>query len=343
MAGVGALAVYAAHTHTWESRDGESHAYIFGAEAENGLDATAGSQEAMIDSLSARLERDYVLPYPTAVRWVYRLAWEKWYLPRLDTIQPGYYRLEARQRSKTMVRRLSLGLQSDYRLTIGSSLRTLEQVAGRIGRAMQTDSASVMASIERLNSIAPEHRIAIFIPNTYYVHWTDSANEIVARMQKEYERFWNDERCQKAAAMGLKPIEVVTLASIVNSETHRAAEWPAIASLYLNRYRKGMLLQADPTAVFATRDFGTRRVLHRHTHFDSPYNTYIYRGLPPGPIRCAQPACIDSVLVAPKTDYIYMCANPDWSGTHLFTGSYIEHMRNARAFQRELNRRHIRR
>ena len=161
-------------------------------------------------------------------------------------------------------------------------------------------------------------------------------------MDKEYKRFWNADRLHKADSLGLKPTEVATVASIVESETHNQAEFPAIASLYLNRLRLGMPLQACPTVIFANGDFKLRRVLKRHLKIDSPYNTYKYRGLPPGPIRCARGTTIDDVLNAPQTNYLYMCANPDWSGTHIFSSSYSNHAAAAKQYQKELNARKIR-
>ena len=149
------------------------------------------------------------------------------------------------------------------------------------------------------------------------------------------------ERLAKAKAQGLTPVEVTTLASIVASETNKTAEHPLIASLYLNRLRKGIAMQACPTVIYAVGDFSLRRVLKRHLAIDSPYNTYKYRGLPPGPIRLARPEVIDAVLNAPKTDYLYMCANPDFSGTHIFSSSYSKHSAVAREYQRELNKRKL--
>ncbi|MBR6508715.1 MAG: endolytic transglycosylase MltG, partial [Paludibacteraceae bacterium] len=158
---------------------------------------------------------------------------------------------------------------------------------------------------------------------------------------REYKAFWTKERLRKADSLGLTPTEVATLASIVESETHNEKEYPIIASLYLNRLRKGMPLQACPTVIFATGDLKMRRVLKRHLKIDSPYNTYINRGLPPGPIRCAMGSTMDAVLNAPETDYLYMCANPDWSGTHIFSAKYSVHAETAKAYQQELNARQI--
>ena len=160
-------------------------------------------------------------------------------------------------------------------------------------------------------------------------------------MHREYQHFWDEERLKKAQALGLTPVEVATIASIIASETNKNEEYPIIASIYINRLNKGIALQACPTVIFAVGDFSMRRVLKRHLAIDSPYNTYIYRGLPPTPIRLTRPDVIDAVLNAPRTDYLYMCANPDFSGTHIFSSSYAKHSAVARQYQRELNNRKI--
>lgn len=308
----------------WTARDGKAHCYLF-------------ADGVGVDSLTAWLERDY----EPANHW----RWSR-DLRSLDTLMPGYYRFESTMTNHQIIAMLSHGRQTDYRLTLSANIRTLPQLAARISRTMQTDSLAVIDAIHRhvdTTAWTPQTVISIFIPNTYFVHWTDSADLIVARMQREYERFWNPTRRHLADSIGFSPTQIMTLASIVSSETNHQDEWPTIASLYINRLRRDMKLQADPTVVYATGEFGTRRVLNRHIRHDSPYNTYLYRGLPPGPIRCVRPECIDSVLHAPATGYIYMCANPDWSGTHIFTSRYSDHQRVAREFQRELNRRNIRR
>ena len=169
-----------------------------------------------------------------------------------------------------------------------------------------------------------------------------SADQLFARIYKEYQRFWNEERRGKASKIGLTPTEVATIASIIASETNKKDEYPTIASIYINRLKKGIALQACPTVIFAVGDFSLRRVLKRHLAIDSPYNTYKHRGLPPGPIRLARPDVIDAVLNAPKTDYLYMCANPDFSGTHIFSSTYAKHSAVAREYQRALNQRKVR-
>jgi UPF0755 protein len=260
--------------------------------------------------------------------------------------KPGNYRFSAEISNKELIRRLQLGEQSPIKLSFTQAIRTNEQLAGHMGKKLMLDSTEV---IERLKSpeymahfgLTPETAVCLFIPNTYEVYWTMTADQLFARMHKEYQRFWNEERLAKANKQGLSPIEVATIASIIASETNRSSEYPTIASIYINRLRKGIALQACPTVIFAVGDFSLRRVLKRHLAIDSPYNTYKYKGLPPGPIRLARPEVIDAVLNAPKTDYLYMCANPDFSGTHIFSSSYAKHSAVAREYQRELNKRKL--
>lgn len=181
----------------------------------------------------------------------------------------------------------------------------------------------------------------LFIPNTYEVYWTMTPEAFVKRMQKEHDRFWNEERKAKAQSIGLTPEEVATLASIVEEETANNAEKPMVAGLYINRLHADMPLQADPTVKFALQDFGLRRILHTHLETDSPYNTYKHTGLPPGPIRIPSIQGIESVLNYTRHNYLYMCAKEDFSGTHNFAATFSQHLANARKYQQELNRRKI--
>lgn len=261
--------------------------------------------------------------------------------------KPGHYRFAAEISNRDLIRRLQIGEESPIRLSFTQSIRTREQLAGQMGKKLLLDSTEV---IQRLNDkeymshfgLTPETAVCLFIPNTYEVYWTMSADQLFARMYKEYQRFWNEERRGKASKIGLTPTEVATIASIIASETNKKDEYPTIASIYINRLKKGIALQACPTVIFAVGDFSLRRVLKRHLAIDSPYNTYKHRGLPPGPIRLARPDVIDAVLNAPKTDYLYMCANPDFSGTHIFSSTYAKHSAVAREYQRALNQRKVR-
>lgn len=260
-------------------------------------------------------------------------------------IYPGRYVFEPGMSNKRMVNMLRLGWQKPIRLTF-NNIRLPEELAGRLARQIEADSTSLMAALSA-DSVAQRYGfnaqtfIAMFIPNTYEVYWNISPEQLLERMNKEYERFWNTERSGKAHALGLSRIEVSTIASIVQEETHRASEQPLIARVYLNRLRIGMPLQACPTVKFALRDFGIRRVLDRHLAVESPYNTYKNNGLPPGPIGLASIAAIDAVLNAPQNNYLYFCAKADGSGTHHFSSNYADHMRHSHEYSRHLNQRKI--
>ena len=181
----------------------------------------------------------------------------------------------------------------------------------------------------------------LFIPNTYEFYWNTSAKEFVDRMQKEYNKFWNKERLKKSAAIGLTKFEVSALASIVEIESYKKDERPIIAQLYLNRLKKRMKLQSDPTIIFAIGDFTIRRVLTKDLKIKSPFNTYLHKGLPPGPICIPSVNAIDAVLNATKNNYLFMCAKEDFSGYHNFAKTSREHSKNARKYRRALNKRKI--
>ena len=310
----------------FKSYDGEAHSY----QVYPGMTS---------DSVLASITNDYQMASELA--WCMHCQYMHYEHPK-----PGHYRFAAEISNRELIRRLLLGEQTPIKLSFTQAIRTREQLAAHMGKKLMLDSAEV---IERLNNkeymahfgLTPETAVCLFIPNTYEVYWTMTADQLFARMHKEYQRFWNDERMAKAKKQGLTPVEVATIASIIASETNQSFEYPTIASIYINRLRKGIALQACPTVIFAVGDFSLRRVLKRHLAIDSPYNTYKYRGLPPGPIRLARPEVIDAVLNAPKTDYLYMCANPDFSGTHVFSSSYSKHSVVAREYQRELNKRKL--
>ena len=181
----------------------------------------------------------------------------------------------------------------------------------------------------------------MFVPNTYDVYWNMSIDELLQRMQKEHDRFWKGDREAKAAEMQMTPIEVCTLASIIDEETSNNAEKPMIAGMYLNRLKEGMPLQADPTIKFALKQFELKRIYNKLLNTESPYNTYRNEGLPPGPIKIASIKGIDAVLNYTSHDYLYMCAKEDFSGTHNFARTYQEHLKNADKYTKALNERGI--
>ena len=189
--------------------------------------------------------------------------------------------------------------------------------------------------------LKPSQAMALFVDDTYQVFWNYTPQKLVEKIGANYNKIWNKERLEKASALGLSPAEVITIASIVDEETNKADEKPQVARLYLNRLKKGMKLQADPTVKFALNDFSLKRIRAEHLQVDSPYNTYKVEGLPPGPIRTVTVADIDAVLNAPQHDYVYMCAKDDFSGYHNFAKDYNTHMQNARKYQKALNRKNI--
>lgn len=260
-------------------------------------------------------------------------------------IHTGRYAIRPKDNAYHVFSRLYRGYQEPVNLTIGS-VRTLDRLAGSVGKQLMIDSAEIarqmfdptfLIQIGYTNATLP----CLFIPDTYQVYWNMSVEEFFKRMQKEHERFWNDKRLAQASALGMAPIEICTLASIVEEETNNNEEKPMVAGLYMNRLHMNMPLQADPTVKFALQDFALRRISNENLQIDSPYNTYINTGLPPGPIRIATKKGIESVLNYTKHDYIYMCAKEDFSGTHNFASNYADHMINARKYWKALNERKI--
>ena len=260
-------------------------------------------------------------------------------------VKPGNYILRPGDSMRDICLRLLSGNQTPVRLVV-PSVRTLDRLASAVSKQLMTDSASIAAIlsdtllIDSLGYTA-ETFPSLFLPNTYEVYWTMTPEQFIARMKKEHDRYWNAERRAKAKAQGITPEEVITLASIVDEETSKDEEKPLIAGLYLNRLHRGIPLQADPTVKFAHGKFDLRRILHAHLTIDSPYNTYKYAGLPPGPIRIPSMAAIESVLNPARHNYIYMCAKEDFSGYHNFASTLAQHNANARRYQQALNRKGI--
>ncbi|MDD4919396.1 MAG: endolytic transglycosylase MltG [Bacteroidales bacterium] len=256
-------------------------------------------------------------------------------------VHPGRYALSHGMNNRELARKLSMGWQDPLNMTLSGSIRTFERLASVLARNLAIDSASVLEHLRNDSLIASfgfdlASLRGMFIPNTYEVYWTVSGEELLERMYREYNHFWNDQRREKAKSIGLTPKQVSTLASIVNEETAKADEMPVVAGVYMNRLRTGMPLQADPTLIFAAQDYTIRRVLKKHTKIESPYNTYKYRGLPPGPISVPSIEAIDAVLNYQRHNYLYFCAKEDFSGYHNFATTLGNHMKNARRFQRAL-------
>ena len=249
-------------------------------------------------------------------------------------LPPGCYPVFPEMTHLQLIQRVQRGEQLPVKLTI-NYMRLPEQFASKVSNQLMVDSVEIMNFItdkERMAELgyAPEHLFALVIRNTYEVWWTVSVEKLMQRLKKENDAFWNaNGRRAKAEKLGLTIPEVITLASIVEEETNHQPEKSRVAGLYLNRLRKGIRLQSDPTVKYALKDFKLNRILFEHLKVDDPYNTYVYAGLPPGPIRLPSIATIDAVLNAEKHNYIYMCAHPDFNGTHNFAVTLAEHNRNA--------------
>ena len=261
-------------------------------------------------------------------------------------VKTGRYAIKPTDNMRYLHRRLSMGYQTPIKLTVGS-VRTLDRIARNTARQLMIDSCEIATLLNdtayiRKIGYTKETLPALFIPNTYEVYWNINAEDFMQRMVKEHKAFWNEKRLKQAQDIGLTPIEVSTLASIVEEETANQTEKPMVAGLYINRLKKGMLLQADPTVKFSLQEFGLKRILFKHLEVDSPYNTYKYAGLPPGPIRVPSYQGLESVLNYTKHNYLYMCAKEDFSGTHNFAVTSAQHAANARKYQQALNRRGIR-
>ena len=288
----------------------------------------------LTDSLMPRLRH----------RWAFGV-----YARRIDleqTYKPGHYELKPGMSVIEVARMLKLGLQTPVRVTI-NNVRTPAQLAEKLARQIDADSTlltEVLTSSEVARSVGFDSvtLFSMFLPDTYEFYWTVTPRELIARMKREYDRFWTPERDARRERSGLSRLEVMTLASIVYEETRKTDEMPRIAGVYINRLRRGIPLQADPTVKYAMQDFGLRRILYRHLKYPSPYNTYINKGLPPSPICMPGRAAIEAVLDFEQHDYIFFCARPTFDGYHNFARTLREHNANARAYSAELNRRKIR-
>ena len=289
------------------------------------------SYEQVIDSLK---KHQIIMNYK-ALNWV---AKRKKYT---QFIKPGKYLLDKGLTTNEIVNMLRAGDQEPVMVTF-NNLRFLEELAGAVSKYIEPDSLEL---IQKFNDPAIHAKYGfnentfhcMFMPNSYEFYWTTTADQFLERMSMEYKRFWNEERNNKAKELGLTREEVITVASIVQEESGKRDEKPVIAGLYLNRIKRGIPLQADPTVKFALGNFRIKRVLKSHLAVDSPYNTYRNPGLPPGPINFAELSSVEAVLNAVKTPYIYMCARQDFSGYHNFSTTLDGHLANARKYKAALD------
>jgi UPF0755 protein len=296
---------------------------------------TGADYDTVLDSLL----NNHLLKNVDSFKWV---AERKGYPTK---IKPGHYVIHPGMSNNSLVNMLRAGLQIPVNVVINTA-RTTRDLAGIVGRQIEPDSAELVSVLEDETYLAKygfnrNTILGMFIPDTYEFWWNTSASDFMERMHSEYSGFWNGERTEKARAIKMEPSEIITMASIIVSESNKEDEYARIAGLYMNRLERGMRLQADPTVIYAIGDFSRRRVLTKDLQKDSPYNTYMYSGLPPGPITLPSIKAIDAVLGYEKHDYIYLCARDDFSGYHVFAKTLEQHNRNARLYQIALNQQKI--
>jgi UPF0755 protein len=271
--------------------------------------------------------------------------WSAQNMNYVNRVKSGRYRLHAGMSNRKLINLLASGNQEPVTVSF-HNLRLKEQFAGFVSKKIEPDSTAIIHLLDSTSFVqnygfTTDNVYTMFLPNSYQLYWNTSPEKFFKRMYINYQKFWTPERTQKAEAINLSPIQVSILASIVDAEALHDDEMPTIAGLYLNRLSKGMKLESDPTVIFAKNDFTIRRVLSRYLSFDSPYNTYLHTGLPPGPIMMPSINAVNAILDYKKSDYIYMCAKEDFSGYHNFATNLADHRANARRFQEALNERNI--
>lgn len=327
-----AVAAYLCHSYhrlmigNLHSKDGEKHE----------INIYPGTS---VDSLLSLISEVYIIDAPRTFR-----AHIK-YL-KFNNPEPGHYVVPAKCPDYDFIQMFRLGQQTPVVITF-NNIRTIEQMSSKLGHQLMADSVSFDSMLRDTVFLASygltqATAMVYFIPDSYEVYWTATPKRIFERMKTEYGHYWNEHRLEYAAKINLTPIEISTLASIVEEENiSHPQEWRTIAGLYINRLRIGMPLQADPTVKYAVGDFTISRVLNKHLEIESPYNTYKIKGLPPGPIRVPSRKALDSVLNYSEHQYLYMCADWHMNGYHLFAKTSAQHARNARMYQNQLNKRKI--
>ncbi|WP_345952352.1 endolytic transglycosylase MltG [Mucilaginibacter sp. PAMB04168] len=273
--------------------------------------------------------------------------WSAHNMHYVGRVKPGKYRLKQGMSNRKLINMLASGTQEPVDLKF-RGLRLKPQFAGYVSKQIEPDSIAIISLLDSAKFVekygfTTENVYTMFLPNTYQMYWNTTAEKFFERMHAEYTKFWTADRKQKAAELNLTPIQVSILASIVDAEALHDDEMPTIAGLYLNRLKRGIKLEADPTVIYATGDFTIKRVLNKYLNTPSPYNTYRVSGLPPGPIMMPSVNAVKAVLNHKEHNYIYMCAKEDFSGYHNFATNVAEHMANARRFQQALNERGIKR
>ncbi|MET3115092.1 UPF0755 protein [Pedobacter sp. CG_S7] len=261
------------------------------------------------------------------------------------SLKPGRYKLIPGMNNRSLINMIKAGNQEPVNLKF-QNIRRKQEFSGYLAKSLEPDSLSFIQLLDSAvflekQGFTTDNIYTMFIPNTYEMYWNTSPTEFFNKMKTEYEKFWTPERMKKAEALNLSPIQVSILASIVDAEAIYNNEMPIIAGLYLNRLKKGILLQADPTVIFANGDFSVKRVTNNLLKKDSKYNTYKHAGLPPGPIMMPSIKAVDAVLNKNDNNYIYMCAKEDFSGYHSFAETRQEHEINAKKYREALNKRKI--
>ena len=261
------------------------------------------------------------------------------------TMRVGKYDISECRSNLDLVRLLRRGQHYPVKFTF-NNVRTVDQLVEKVGNRFFFEPQELGTLLHDRDymskfGLSDTTAVCLFIPNTYEIYYDITVTDFLERMNGFYQQFWNERRKKEAAEIGLTPVQVATLASIVEEENMRPSEKAIIAGLYINRLNKGMLLQSDPTVKYALGDFARKRILNADLQVDSPYNTYKYPGLPPGPIRIPEASTMDSVLHYRHHNYLYMCAKEDFSGYHNFTASAAEHARNAARYRAALNARNI--
>jgi UPF0755 protein len=262
-----------------------------------------------------------------------------------DKVRPGKYIITNGMSNRELIGKLRSGNQDAQKVVI-NNIRTIPDLAGKASRYFESDSITFLTYLMapetfEANGFKRENFMTMFLPNTYEMFWTTTPEKFVSRMHREYEKFWTQERLDKLKTNNIDKTQAYIVASIVEKESNYAPERPTIAGVYLNRLKNGEKLQADPTVVFAVGDFSIKRVLYSHLTYESPYNTYLNYGLPPGPICMPSLSSLEAVINAEKHEYLFFCARPDNSGIHVFAKDYSDHLKNAAAFSRWLNERNI--
>ncbi len=269
-----------------------------------------------------------------------------------QNVRPGRYVLKKGMNNNEIINTLRIGNRPIN--VIFNNQERLEDLAGRVSEQIEADSTELLKAFKdsaflKKENLDEENALGMYIPNKYEFYWNTSAEEFRERMKEEYERFWTKERLQKAEEIGLTPAEVITIASIVQKETAKVDERPRVAGVYMNRYKKGWKLDADPTIIYAikkkTGNFDTiiKRVLYKDLELDSPYNTYKYASLPPGPIHMPDISSIEAVLNYEQHDYFYFVADVENFGYHKFSKTLAQHNRNKQEYIRWINRQGIKR